>query len=71
MSYPLLNVVNVTVDTLEVAATELRGIEQIVALDTIDAETQAHIAHELAGVRRALETATRALHEERRMTTRR
>lgn len=71
MTTPLLNVVNITCDTLEQAATELRGIEQIVVLDTIDAEVQAHVAKELAGVRRALESVTRALHEERRMTCRR
>ena len=68
---PLLNVVNITCDTLEQAAAEIRGLEQIVILDTIDAETQAHVAKELAAVRRVLEKITISLHEERRLTTRR
>ena len=49
----------------------VRQYEQVLALDPIDAESQAWLAKELAVVRRRLETLTRALHEERRMTCRR
>ena len=67
----LLNQVNITVDELEKTAGDIRQYEQVLALDPIDAESQAWLAKELAVVRRRLETLTRALHEERRMTCRR
>lgn len=66
----LLNQVNITVDTLEGTAADIRQLEQIVVAD-VDEETRAHLGVELAKIRRRLELLTRGLHDERRMTCRR
>ena len=66
----LLNVVNITCDTLEGTAADLRHLEQILVAD-VDKETREHLAAELAKMRRRIELLTRRLHDERRMTCRR